>query len=535
VRRSSVRSLVRIGGVAVITGLVGLAGDTYAAATVIRESALDVISTTYVIPVVNPGDGVSLPSILLVQSAELTTVNPSGITTNTPAGIIYLSLQASSGPIQNHYGDANWGHFFLGMTPLPATAFSFIAHSGRRYPVTRANPRHQSNDPNGTSDDGLFDATYYFTIPIATRSGRVVISPSRTIGSEYTGFQGSSFTQLKTGGPTSISVSFPNELTVTTTPTATRATTALTASMGASFLNNMGLFVALVIGGYVTLKVRRRNRRRPQVAQPEVSRDANAWVPTPPAAASERPLTARSVGEPRKVGVLRVDVLGPLRITPSAKGGSDPLRAFIAYLALHDDRPQTADEIRTALWPETNTVTPVTQKTFLNYVSRARKFVGVNHLPEALNGAGYALRYATSDWREFRSLALAADQGSKEQGVELRRKALGLVRGVPLEGDTTSFFLWVASQKYTAGMIVDVCQVAEKLQSDLVMSGDLDGAEWAIRQALKLAATEMPLWRALVDICDARNDENVMSRFWAEAEHDLWPKAVDELRTRLVG
>jgi DNA-binding SARP family transcriptional activator len=233
--------------------------------------------------------------------------------------------------------------------------------------------------------------------------------------------------------------------------------------------------------------------------------------------------------------VLRIDVLGSLHIIPSSSGGSDPLRALIAYLALHDDRPQSADEIRSAMWPEVNTVTTVTQKTFLNYVSRARQFVGVEHLPESQNGSGYTLNNATSDWREFRSLAQAADQATRIQAVALRRQALQLVRGNPFEGETSSFYLWVTTQKYTANMIVGVCQVAEKLQSDSVLAGDLDGAEWAIRQALKLAPTEMPLWRALVDICDVRNDDGVMARFWDEVERDLWPKAVDELRARLVG
>ena len=263
-KRSPIQSFARIGSAVVVTGLAGVAGGAGASAADIRESALDVISATYVIPVVNPSDGVSMPSMLLVQNAELITVNPSGTMTNAPAGMIYLTLQASSGPVQSQYGDAHWGHFFLGMTPLPATAFRFVAASGLRYPVTRANPRHLSNDPNGTSDDGLFDATYYFTVPISTRSGRVVISPSRTVGSEYAGFQGGSLTQLKVGGPTSIAVSFPKELSVTTTPVAeTNPTMGSTASTGASFLNDIWLIAALAFGGYVTLKVRRRNRNKP--------------------------------------------------------------------------------------------------------------------------------------------------------------------------------------------------------------------------------------------------------------------------------
>jgi hypothetical protein len=515
-----------------------------AGASSAQENAVDLISTTYAISVVNPNDHVSLPSILLVQSAELTTVNPNETTILAPAGMIYLSLQVSSGPVQYQTSDANWGRFFSGMTPLPASAISFISTSGRRYPVVRANPRITLYDPTASTDDGLFDATYYFIVPISTRSGTVVISPSRTVGLDYSSSQISSLTQLNTGGPTSISVSFPKDLTVTTTPqvaTASATTTSATAATGANFLNDVGDFFVLVFGIYIARWLRRRNRRKRQAAQLLDKQPVHVTTPTQPAPSTppvattlQRP-THRLVNESEKTNILRVDVLGSLRITPTATRETDPLRAFIAYLTLHDDRPQTADEIRSALWPEVNTVTTVTQKTFLNYVSRARQFVGVEHLPEAQNGSGYALTNATSDWREFRSLALAADQTSGEQAVALRRGALMLVRGAPFEGDTSSFYLWVATQKYTANMIVGVSQVAGKLQSDLVMAGDLVGAEWAVRQAMKLAPTELPLWRALVDICDARSDDNVMARFWLEAECDLWPKAVAELRERLNG
>jgi DNA-binding SARP family transcriptional activator len=543
-KRSSIRSFVWVGGVVTIALATCLAPGAVARASIIRKNAVDDISAARAIRVLNPSDHVSLPSILLVQGAELTTDNPSGIPTHAPRGMIYLSLQASSGPVQNQYGDANWGHFFLNMTPLPATAFSFVTASGHRYAVTRANPRSVSNDPSGTSDDGLFDATYYFTVPISTRSGRIVISPCHTIGTEYTGFQGGSPTQLIVGGPTPIAVSFPKDLTVTTTPPAARRSATTSSAPGATaanFLNDVGDLFVLIFGIYIARWLRRRNRRKLQVAQLFEHQHVHVRTPSQPTPATApvpttvQRTTHRLVNDSEKTDILRVDVLGSLRVTPSATRETDPLRALIAYLTLHDDRPQTADEIRSALWPEVNTVNTVTQKTFLNYVSRARQFVGIDHLPEVQNGSGYALTNATSDWREFRTLALAADQTSGEQAVALRREALVLVRGVPFEGDTSSYYLWVGTQKYTANMIVGVSQVAAKLQSDLVLAGDLDGAEWAIRQAMKLAPTEMPLWRALVDICDARNDDSVMAQFWEEVERDLWPKAVEELRARLVG
>jgi hypothetical protein len=180
-------------------------------------------------------------------------------------------------------------------------------------------------------------------------------------------------------------------------------------------------------------------------------------------------------------------------------------------------------------------VSSVAQKTFLNYVSRARQTVGAQHLPEANGRPGYELIRTNTDWREFRTLATRANTTSKEQAMELRRSALQLVRGVPFDGESSTFFEWAVNQKYVTSMIETVTMTAHQLQGDLVMVDDLDGAMWAIRQAMLLAPTEMPLWRDLVDICDARADQTLLTRFWQDAERALWPAAVKELQTRLDG
>jgi DNA-binding SARP family transcriptional activator len=146
-------------------------------------------------------------------------------------------------------------------------------------------------------------------------------------------------------------------------------------------------------------------------------------------------------------------VLGSLQIEPSTKGASDPIRSILAYLALHDDRPQSADEIQNALWPESMRVSSVAQKTFLNYVSRARQTVGIQFLPEANGRPGYELVQTSSDWREFRALMSRASSSTKEQAIELRRSALELVRGVPFEGESSTFFEWAVNQKYVTNMI----------------------------------------------------------------------------------
>ena len=501
----------------------------WANASVINESASDNIGRVVSVPIISVGSHVSMPALISIIGAELTTRNPDGSGITARPGMIYLWLDARSCPRQYPMGSAKEGDSFSNMAPLPAAAIHFIAASGQRYEATRANPVSQSDNPNSDSDNGLLDATYYYTVPFSTRRGDVVISGTSMLATQYTNFEGLSHVLVRIGGPISFRVSFPKKLTVTTTSTVPPRPTP--GVIGANFLNDVGEFFTLILIAYITVKVRRRRR----IPQPVGHTTAGQRQPPPAVAINTSERTPKPHIDATNGAVLRVDVMGPLRIDPIRGHATDPLKALVAYLALHDDRPQNADEIQTALWPDDGSRNGVTQKTFLNYVSRARQFIGVEHLPEAQNGSGYALTNAVCDWREFRTLAATADRSSATEAVILRRKALRIIRGVPFQGDTTTYFEWPVTQKYVTSMIEGVTKVADTLQRDLVVAGDLDGAEWAVRRAMKLAPTELPLWRALVDICDARNDDNVMARFWAEAEHDLWPKAVEELRARLVG
>jgi DNA-binding SARP family transcriptional activator len=529
-----VQSLMKVPAVGILAMVTTLCFYVVANASGVKQSAVDAISATYSIPIVNSSDGVSLNAVLLIRNALLTTANPDGSGAFAPPGKIYLHLQASSTPTQYPTSSAKWNTFFGQMTPLPASAFSYVTTSGRTYRATRVNSFAAPQYYDATSDNGLVDATYYFMVPISNRTGTILIGPARTVGVESSGLSISALTQLNVGGPSRISVRFPKDLTTITA--ATVPANLPPGTVAAHLLNDVGLLLTLVLLAYITRVVRRRRRRRahtPRGDGPEAR-----TVTSPTTVKATRTVVDSSTLDPNAeatTNLLRVGVMGPLRIDHGGDEATDPLRAFVAYLALHDDRPQTADEIQTALWPDDGGRNGVTQKTFLNYVSRARQLVGADHLPESQNGSGYALANAQTDWREFRTLALGADQSPQQEAMVLRQRALRLVRGTPFESDTTSYFEWVTVQKYATNMIESVTKVADQLQSDLVSAGNLDGAEWAIRQAMKLAPTELPLWRALVDICDERGDENVMARFWAEAERALWPKAVDELKARLVG
>lgn len=508
-------------------------------AAVTQRFAIEQISQEFWLRISNPADGVSLPSTVYVTGAELSTTNSVGAQGLAPKGLIYLTFSASAGPVQLNYGQANWGHFFSAMRPLTPSAVTFRSGTGRRYAAHESNPVSQANNPNSTSDDGLLDATYWFLVPSDTRSGTILIGPATTAGTEFNSFVGQSTTALRVSGPIAFRVSFPSKLTATPV-SHPKSLTTLPATNAApvSALNELLTILSLLFFGLIFWRVRRRKHRRVQyvpVFYPPANTQRPTSSPRPTEAPQPAPYVATKPATEVRTGELRVNVLGSLQIEPAAKGASDPIRSILAYLALHDDRPQSADEIQSALWPESMKVSSVAQKTFLNYVSRARQTVGTQYLPEANGRPGYELVNTSSDWREFRTLAMKANSSTKEQAIELRQSALQLVRGVPFDGESSTFFEWAVNQKYVTSMIETVTTTAHQLQADLVKVDDLDDALWAIKQAMLLAPTEMPLWRDLVDIYDAQGDQALLTRFWQDAERALWPAAIKELQARLVG
>jgi len=360
--------------------LVTLSSPAGAAKT--QRSAIDPVSQEFTLQITNPTDGVSLPSIVYIKAAELSTTSFDGARALAPKGEIYLTFSANAGPEQPSFGQANWGHFFSTMTPLVPSAITFRSGAGRRYVAHEVNPMNQANNPN-TNDDGLLDATYWFLVPSNTRSGVISIGPATTEGTEFQGFVGLSSTPLHVGGPLSFKVSFPSKLTA---PIVSRPKSAALPPATYSALNEVLSIVSLIIFCLIFLSVRRRKGRRVRYV-PVFYPPANTQRPdpSPHPAEVQRPVSHVAPKPPSdsQARELRVNVLGSLHIEPSTKGASDPIRSVLAYLALHDDRPQTADEIQTALWPESMKVSSVSQKTFLNYVSRARQTVGAQYHPDS--------------------------------------------------------------------------------------------------------------------------------------------------------
>jgi DNA-binding SARP family transcriptional activator len=131
-------------------------------------------------------------------------------------------------------------------------------------------------------------------------------------------------------------------------------------------------------------------------------------------------------------------ILGPLEVRADGRavslGGAKP-RAVLAVLALHANRPVSAERLAVALWGED--VPPSAVKTVQVYVARLRKALGD---PDALvtMSAGYCLRIRPGELDADRFERQVADgrqalaAGRVQDAAAALRAALELWRGPPL-------------------------------------------------------------------------------------------------------
>jgi DNA-binding SARP family transcriptional activator len=518
--------------------VMSFAWATPAGASYVRSSGIDAAAQSHQIPVTNPADGTTLPSVLDFTSATLDTENPVNKYAHAPRGQIYLSLQMSSGPIQRNDGVPLWGDFFSGLTPLLATALRYVAASGRSYAATRVNPINQTYNPSASTDDGMVDATYYFTVPITNRRGTLMILPTSTKGVQYHSFTGSSPVPLKIGGPTRITLSFPKKLTVTVPVPAKKRVVPAPGTTSANLLNVFGTALAILLGGVIYVARRRGKRRGRPVPVVVVG---SAPTPQPPIRDfEERVSRPPSVVPPAKKTVeqettLRVDVLGPLAISPVHAPASDPVRAIVAYLAMNADRPLTLDEIQTALWPLTDTGTDIKKPAMRNYMVDARRTVGERHLPTASGKAGYQLQHFTTDWAEFQNLCGQAMKAPRAESMALRRQALNLVKGPPFTADTTRYFTWTFTSSVVYKMVEAVTTLSHGLGTELVLASDLASAESVLRQGLFSDPASLMLWEDLTDVLLETADQSLLALHWKAAALVLHANDVVALRGRSDG
>ena len=97
------------------------------------------------------------------------------------------------------------------------------------------------------------------------------------------------------------------------------------------------------------------------------------------------------------------------------------------------------------------------------------------------------------------------------------------------------WFNWADSEGLRTAIETSVVSMARDQARALVGLEELDGAEAALRQGLRVNPTEMILWEELGRVVLAGADPNVASRFWRDISAGLDPGSVSAIRGRLEG
>jgi DNA-binding SARP family transcriptional activator len=210
---------------------------------------------------------------------------------------------------------------------------------------------------------------------------------------------------------------------------------------------------------------------------------------------------------PPQRGDVEICVMGPVDIAGGDTNALEPSRRMAAmgllgYMAAHE-RPVTADEIASALWPLDATKDNVNgpqRKTVMNAISRARTVLGYSAAGKeriVYSPQGYRLAAdVTSDWSRFERYVANARRQAPAEAMTSLRGALELVRGEPFAGALSSqFFEWVASEHLDLILSAKAVDAAQDLGQMALDAGDLETVIWAVEKGLQLEPTREEMFR----------------------------------------
>jgi hypothetical protein len=465
----------------------------------------------------NPADGFSSSDDAQVKSPTLTYFAPgsSSTTPGNPAqAFVVLEIQSSYPDIP--YGQPDSGHFFSSFTPLPGSQLTFTPTGGSAVPATADTTDFSST--NAANDDGLFDALYSFSVPATTTGGTLSVLAGTATGTEYTGFTGSGTSvPITITAPSTVDVSFPA---LPAAPAHQRKPPWVGAPLPATGLAAAGsghssgfpIWAAIVIllvvaAGVVIVQRYRRAKTSPAVAGSHTTGvtsttdDASSAEPAVDAAArtesTDAVAPAPAVAFATEVGGSpapldarpALNVLGTREVLGLQIDGSWALLTeLFTYLVFHAHRHLKAAQIAIGLRPSGER--DLDEKTVRNALTRLRRSVGVEHLPEGTSD-GYLMDGIESDWLTFQHLTRQADTTGGEKAIALRKEALALVRGAPFADVNDE---WIDAERLRSQMTVAIVKCAERLATDLLEAERPAEAEEAASAGLRGAIHHYVLW-----------------------------------------
>ena len=525
----------------------------------------------------NPADGFTSTASVTLQSARLGFFAPSGTTLSPGPDQAVLSVVLDAEFPNDPNDPTGSGHYLGVTTPVPASLLSFTPSGGTALPATLSDSGDTAG--KGSSDDGLFDATYSFVVPATVSTGTLEVAAGSFPGAEFTLYTAESgTTTLDVAAPATLALSFPApvaQATQTTPPWVGRpdpptaaASSALGShtSGGSSGLPALPISVAvvllLVIAAAVVLVQRRR--RSDRLAAAAVSTDAASWSPDPapspaaplardeevvsPDATSGADATVETiVATPSAVAAEETPEPAPLTKAVNFVGTRDSvglsenssriLEAILLYLLCHDTHHLSADQVALGMWPYGRSrgegARDTARKTIQNNASALRNWIGAEHLPDAAVAGGYLVEGIATDRGQILRLIAEADTLGGDAARALRAESLSLVRGVPFEGLSGDGYDWIEYEDLANTLTGTIVRCAQAQGSDLLGAGDFSGAETAARAGLRAARSEYALWELGARAIWAQGDRPALEAWLRKAGRELEPDDTERIRRSL--
>ncbi|GAC1409199.1 MAG: hypothetical protein NVSMB57_01520 [Actinomycetota bacterium] len=390
----------------------------------------------------DPVDGLSGATLpIRVQDVYLSWWGPDSVADVSPAADkAWLVVNATS----QDDSQISTGHYLHYHTGLTANQVTLTLPGGETIASQVLNPG------TGEHDVGVFDGLYDFAVPADMTTATLTIAPGTL--RVNVAYSGSPPVTVATHGQANFPIAFPAvyqpppavAAALPNNPAQPNASQAVARSGrsrsggGPSPALPVGAAV-LLVGAGATVVLNRRRRRgevllaagaapspgstpahpTSDTAAPEArpapnATDAGPTLPPPAFVSPATPLTAPATSEyqppppgpapvaltplpaeptPPAASTLYFEVLGPFRATgwPDDQTRSSPVVNLATYLALHPQRPYSAEELRDPL--SVGKARALEADTIRTYANTLRRSVGPDHLPDAGAKATHSRRW----------------------------------------------------------------------------------------------------------------------------------------------
>jgi hypothetical protein len=478
-----------------------------------------------------------------VTGAYLSWFPPTPATTRPPAGDSYLIVTPTGGPPPSVTEGGTYQ-----TAGLPATAVTLTLPDGRE-----AAGRVVNQEAEGNTD--LFGGTgaYYFAVPADFTTGTIAIHATaplavqNTVGSTVLGPRATLAVTGSVQVPIAFPASSPYRQPVAASPGAGPLPGHPPGSGFPTWAIALLIAAAAVMAGLVV-----RSRRNPGIPARPVTRPLaltagpSVWLASGPAILARAEAHARAVvgelpappGEPPRSSdsdgqrgdgpddqgppqepaepVLVVRLLGRLDVEGlTGRLRRKAARRLLVCLCLWPEGPLAGDQLRNAL--ATRDDTEPSTESVRSFATALRAALPAGVFPPAGPAGGYRLvGDIDNDWALFQDLtARAQTLPAGADKLDLISRALRLVRGVPLSGDT-----WAGVDQAVRHIETTIERTAADGARLALGLHDARTAETLITQGLLAAPASPLLWELRLGAAAAGSGVG-LQRAWTQAESAL--------------